>query len=90
MPEPHNYRLAINPQTGEHGYEVGYWSTQNPPQYIVQARCYDQHEAARLAAQFDAAPPPNHLPPDESGEGQAKDEDDDVHVKAKRPSTHRR
>ena len=73
----HNYRLAVNPQTGEHGYEIGFWpvNADEGTDYVVVARCYDQQEAARLAAQFDAAPPPDHLPPDESGEGPAAEEE---------------
>ena len=82
--EGHNYRLATNPQTGEHGYEIGYWSTQEPPEYIVVARCYDQIEAARLVTQHNAAPPPDHLPPGESGEGQAADDDEPPHKRTTR------
>lgn len=67
MPE-HNYRLAVD-DNGNHGYEIGFWSAQDPPHYVVVSKCYDQQEAARLANALNAAPPPDHLPPEESGEG---------------------
>jgi len=66
----HNYRVATNPETGEHGYEIGYWpvNADEGTDYVVVARCYDQQEAARLANQLNAGPPPDTHPPDESGE----------------------
>jgi hypothetical protein len=69
--EGHNYRLATD-AAGNHGYEVGYWTAGEDPRYVVVARCYDQQEAARLVNQFNAEPPPDHLPPDESGEGSTR------------------
>jgi len=55
----HNYRLAVD-EHGNHGYEIGYWPDNATvgSDYVVVAHCYDPLEAQRLAAQFDAAPPP--------------------------------
>ena len=57
MAEGHNYRVAVDSE-GNHGYEIGFWpddANQNDPmQYRVVARCYDQKEAALLAAKYDA------------------------------------
>jgi hypothetical protein len=93
--ETHNYRLATDPD-GDHGYEVGFWPSgadmNDPAAFRVVAKCYSQGEAAQLAAQFDAAPPPDHLPSDESGEGgtKAEDDDDNHHIKHKRATSHRK
>jgi hypothetical protein len=81
MPE-YNYRLAVD-EHGNHGYEVGYWKAdsdqKDPLNYIVEARVYDQLEAQLKAASL-AANPPDHLPPDESGEGgAAQHEDEEPH-----------
>jgi len=66
--EPHSYRLAVHPDTGAHGYEVGYWPSgadlNDPAAYVVVGRCYSQREAQALAAHHDANPP-DHLPPEE-------------------------
>lgn len=93
--EAHNYRLATHPDSGEHGYEVGFWPAgadqSDPSQYKVLQRCYSQQEAAQIAAQLDAAPPPDHLPPEESGEGGARaHDDDDDDDQAHRRSRHRK
>ena len=73
--EPHNYRLAVHPDTGAHGYEVGFWPSgadlNDPGQFIVTARCYSQAEAQALAANADANPP-DHLPPEEGSQAQSK------------------
>jgi len=86
----HNYRLAVD-EHGNHGYEIGYWpaTADEGTDYVVVARCYDQQEAARLAAQFNAAPPPDHLPPDESGEGPAREDEDELPHRRSAPR-HRR
>src|SRR5262245_64904131 len=61
-----NYRLAVNPQTGEHGYEIGYWPADatQVSDYVVLARCYDQQEAARIATEKnrEAVGPYGHKP----------------------------
>ena len=83
----HNYRLAVD-EHGNHGYEIGYWTDQVPegeqPIYIVQAKCYDQQEAQRLATAFDTAPPPDHLPPQEGGNGEAPTATEAHHVRSAR------
>jgi len=81
----HNYRLAVD-EHGNHGYEIGFWpvNADEGTDYVVVAKCYDQQEAARLAARYDAAPPPDHLPPGESGEGQAADDDEPPHKRTTR------
>jgi hypothetical protein len=81
--EGHNYRLAVD-EHGNHGYEVGYWTAGEDPRYVVVARVFDQQEAARLANQFNAEPPPDHLPP-----GEGSDEDDAPH-KARAAAHHPR
>jgi len=59
-----NYRLAVNPDTGEHGYEIGYWpaGASEASDYVVLARCYDQQEAARLANAHNAMAPGPYEP----------------------------
>jgi hypothetical protein len=93
MPE-YNYRLAVD-EHGNHGYEVGYWKAdsdqKDPLNYVVEARCYDQVEAQLLAAKM-AANPPDHLPPDESGEGPTVHEDEEPHKRGVHhaPARHRK
>jgi hypothetical protein len=79
-----NYRLAINPDTGEHGYEIGYW----PPgattgaDYVILGRCYDQQEAARMANQFNAQglkPTPTEDTDETTSETTDEDEDEPPH-----------
>lgn len=84
--EGHNYRLAVD-EAGNHGYEIGYWSAGDDPRYVVVAKCYDQQEAARLAAQFNAEPPPDHLPPEEGSDTR---EDEDEHHSRRSAPRHRK
>ena len=71
----HNYRVAVNPNTGEHGYEIGYWpeNADEGSDYVVVARCYDQQEAAKLALAANAGT----LKPKDEVEAEAEPEEDE-------------
>jgi len=58
MQEGHSYRLAVDPDSGAHGYEVGFWdhgaNLNDPEHFTVVARCFGQDEAAQLVANLNA------------------------------------
>ena len=72
---PYTYRLATHPTTGDHGYEIGRWPAHadlnDPAQFEVVDHSYEPVAAMLRANALNAAPPPDHLPPDESSEGEA-------------------
>ena len=60
LPEtPYTYRLAVNPLTGDHGYDVGRWPAgadlNDPTQFEVAEHVYGQSDAAARAVALNAA-----------------------------------
>ena len=63
LPEtPYTYRLAVNPLTGDHGYDIGRWPSgadlNDPNQFEVAEHVYGQIDAATRVVVLNAAPQP--------------------------------
>ena len=63
LPEtPYTYRLAVNPVTGDHGYDIGRWPSgadlNDPTQFEVHEHVYGQVDAAARVNALNALPQP--------------------------------
>jgi len=74
MPNAYTSRHAVDAQ-GNHGYEIGTVDPDkitDPAAFHAVEFVYDQLEAFKRTAWWNANPP-DHLPPDESGEGSERE-----------------
>ena len=77
---PFTYRAAVNPLTGEHGYDIGRWPAgadlNDPMQFAVVDHSYDQVDAMLRANALNAEPSAAMS----KSKKAAEDDDDEVEV----------